>query len=210
MTIVLFDVCHTLYESNTTFDFLADYFSGDSAYQILAAKRRSLSGRIRAKFGSFEKDLRRDFVSLLDGEPESKLRKRAVEFIRQQNTIDATHELLNEAKLRGDQVHLVSGSLDFIVEAVADELSVDASHCTRLMYEDQICRGIITDDLDGHKADLLKREFRGEDLVMISDNFSDGTCIELVRAFHPVYRLGDKRAERYWANKPVANPVCYG
>ena len=51
MTIILFDVCHTLYESNTTFDFLADFFGEDPSYLALARKRRSWSGRVRAKFG---------------------------------------------------------------------------------------------------------------------------------------------------------------
>ena len=60
MTIILFDVCHTLYESNTTFDFLADFFGEDPSYLALARKRRSWSGRVRAKFGRYEQDLRND------------------------------------------------------------------------------------------------------------------------------------------------------
>ena len=48
---------------------------------------------------------------------------------------------------------------------------------------------------------LLEREFTHKELVMISDNFSDEPCIRLVKDFHPVYRLGDKRSERFWRTK---------
>jgi HAD superfamily phosphoserine phosphatase-like hydrolase len=210
MTIILFDVCHTLYESNTTFDFLAAFFGEDPSYLALARKRRSWSGRVRAKFGRYEQDLRNDFVALLSGQPETYLREKAADFVSKQTQIEPTQSLLKQAQQRGDDVRLISGSLDFIVEAVANTLSVETFYASKVGFKNQICQGIITDDLDRQKAVLLEREFTHKELVMISDNFSDEPCIMLVKDFHPVYRLGDKRSERFWRTKPVARPVCYG
>ena len=87
---------------------------------------------------------------------------------------------------------------------------METFYASKVGFKNQICQGIITDDLDRQKAVLLEREFTHKELVMISDNFSDEPCIMLVKDFHPVYRLGDKRSERFWRTKPVASPVCYG
>ena len=95
VAVVLFDVCYTLFEANTTYDFLAEHFADNPEYLKL---RHSLLSRVRAKFGNLEKELRRDFVALLASEIEIKLKQHANSFISRQRKIDPTHKLLNEDK----------------------------------------------------------------------------------------------------------------
>ncbi len=100
MTTLLFDVCHTLYKSNTTFDFLAFYFGDDDRYQKLARKRRSLLNRMLSKLG-MGRDYRPDLIALLAGESESILRERAAHFVAGLQEIEPTMVLLRSALAEG-------------------------------------------------------------------------------------------------------------
>lgn len=209
MKVALFDVCHTLVRANTTFDFLSFYFEGDETYRRFKRKRESLSGRLRAKFGDNEQTMRYAAISFLEGEPEERVKLRAAEFVERLEFIEPTGTLLKQWQGQGDEVVLVSASLDVVVAAVAKKLVVERYFASELKFENDVCLGALDKDLLGNKAELISSRFDGDDLTMVTDNFSDENCISVVKNFVPVYQQGNTRAKRFWRSKPTEVPLCY-
>lgn len=209
MSTVLFDVCHTLYRANTTFDFLAFYFANDARLDELKAKRTSLTGKVRSRFGDWQQDLRRDYIRLLESEQESNLREMAATFVDQLKPIEPVMNLLKDAQQSGRDVQLISASLDFVVAEVASKLDVAEFSASSLVFENGVCKGVFDEDLDGRKPSVIRAMDLTKPSVMISDNYSDSNCIELVDEFFPVFPKGDLRASLFWMMKATSTPIQY-
>ena len=206
--ILLLDVCHTLYSSNTTFDFLAWRLKDDIEYQALAKKRSSIHNRIRARLG-FQDEIRELAVGFLTGLPLEELDRAAMVFAETLTPIQEVMNLLTEYKTRGFEPILLSSSLDFIVSAVAKRLGIVRFHATELHYQDKNCLGTIKKDLLKTKADLIKTHYADAECVFVTDNRTDLACASEVSTFIAVYSKYDSRSARFWRRHAIMNTLTY-
>ena len=210
MSVLLIDVCHTLYSSNTTFDFLAHYFSDDPRYLRLEKRRQSVLQRVRARLLPGPDQVRADALALLEGEDQTTLVMAAREFVKSLPAIEVTHSYLQSQKSRHVAVYLVSSSLDIVVAELAQILSCDGWFASELGFDGGVCNGQLTTDLTAVKDRVIQSHFKGEqDIEFVTDNFSDANCVPLVKSFRPVFQNKDLRARAFWANKPTAEPITY-
>ena len=184
---VLIDICGTLYDSNTTMDFLEFSFWNSHRYlqykkfisllPIRAINRCFLhlfyTDPIRACGVHFLKGLHRDEIaSLVDVFYENYLLKH-----QQQNIIDMIDNY------RNPEYHLVlvSATLDCIAHKIAESLGISTVLSSTLEYDDNgFCTGRITTDLLFSKyAALIKERIYPPFGVVISDNLSDAKLMSL-------------------------------
>ena len=184
--VVIFDLCGTLYSSNTTFDFL-DYFITHKSYKIFRRITRSTVWKLLAKIimQSFEIDITRKVaVRFLAGYHIDELKSAAGNFYKQflyEREIIYTQTLLKEYRNTDKRLILASASLDFIVERVAKELEIDTFRATKLCYDsNQICLGKIKKDLLGKKLAAVKElmSFEKGINILITDNWSDKNLLD--------------------------------
>ncbi len=93
--------------------------------------------------------------------------------------------------------------------AVAERLGVSHYFASQLGFTEGLCDGGLTSDLEGNKAQIIRREFTTDEVVFITDNFSDANCISEVHEFRPVFAEGDVRASLFWRSKPTAEAILY-
>lgn len=207
--ILLLDVCHTLYLSNTTFDFLAWYLPENLAYQTIAKKRRSLFNRVSARLG-FADTIREQAIALLAGIPRNELETAAAAFTKNLRPINTVQTRVNEYRKLGYEPVLLSSSLDFIVDSVAQLLAIETVHATELNYRDDICLGTIKQDLLHAKANVIKHHYKGTDSTFITDNRTDFNCATEVSKFIAVHQKDDSASARYWRRNSIRDTLTYG
>lgn len=195
--LLLVDLCGTLYDSNTTYDFLHDYLAKDPAYQRFESKYRKIAYRLanRVLPGDFR---RTRAVSYLKGHSRPALLAAAREFLASTSPIAVVRRRVAELSTNHDRTVLVSSSLDFIVEAARDILGFDEFRAARLRYSGDTCEGEFEDDLLGVKHRLIAREFGHDRCTFITDNADDAACRDLVDRLIGVARADDKRATGFW------------
>ncbi|MFT5012414.1 MAG: HAD superfamily phosphoserine phosphatase-like hydrolase [Patiriisocius sp.] len=210
VNVLLVDVCHTLYDANTTYGFLDQYLAHDPRYIELAKQRRSFSQRVRARLLTRPDVIRNQAVALLKGASRVSLLESAKAYVHRIARIESVQSYINERQAEGMSIYLVSSSLDFIVAEVAMELGVDGWFASVLEFEKDICTGVLETDLTGNKNRVLHEHFpEASAIEFVSDNFSDANCIPLVESFRPVYPKRNIRARVFWSGKNVGEPI-YG
>jgi HAD superfamily phosphoserine phosphatase-like hydrolase len=202
------DICGTLYDSNTTLDFLT--LSNSS----FASLRKNLFSRLLNKIS--RSVIRYDFirnigVGKLAGKTHTELNNEALQFFNSylsSREIKETHAIIADLRKEGFKIILISATMDFLAREIGNRLSADSVFSTSLIYEGEICMGKIENDLLGRKHLLVEQILAEEkakngetEIVVITD---DKTDIELAmlaqRSFviikdqQPFWqsRLGDK------------------
>lgn len=208
----IFDVCGTLYRSNTTYDFLLYYFRRHDLrkYRIL---RLGLSLPIKvlvvvsSKTG-WKWDLRKHLIGLLSGEPEAKLRAAATHFVADWLTgreIDDVHTLLQEAKYQGHPVTLASGSLAPVIQAIADRLNVDGYHASTLETD---AHGVLTgkylSDIKGCKEQAL--HLKDHSYILATDNLDD---LPLIQKAQNAYIVTKRKNLGKWKKRLAGLGVAF-
>lgn len=198
----IFDVCGTLYYSNTTADFLQYYFEKESPQKLFLfnkiSNKRSLIFLYRAfVFKVFHRDLfKRARVFLLKGENQEKVGELANQFFEDflaKIKIEEVHKLL-EIELKESKVILVSNSIEPVVKAISAKMGIDF-HATRLEVENGSYTGGIEEDLMGIKHKVI-HELIGEKLTVVTDNKSDFKLVELAKEKYVV--LHKKPDIQFW------------
>lgn len=203
--IYVFDICDTLYFSNTTFDFIDFYLkkSGSSFKSFVL-------GLIRNKYSPLfivlyllskisGKDLPKYFaLKLLKGSSTEELENVAKVFYQEYLTerrIFITHEILQEAQSQNFQVILLSSTLDPVARVIAENLHVDFES-SELEQKDDFFTGRLKSDITGKKHHLLKENSGSAGYTVVTDNFTD---YELVKgATNRYVVIHDKKAESHW------------
>lgn len=210
MNVLLVDVCHTLYDANTTYGFLDQYLADNAQYIELVKRRRSFVQRLRGRLFAGPDVIRNQAIALLKGASRGSLFESANAYVHSIPRIESVQTHINERQAEGMSVYLVSSSLDFIVAGVAMELGVDGWFASALGFEKDICTGVLETDLTGNKNRVLLEHFPAvSGIEFVSDNFSDANCIPLVESFRPVYPKKNIRARVFWSRKNVGEPI-YG
>lgn len=195
--LLLVDLCGTLYDSNTTFDFLHYFLSDDADYKRFESANKRFVSRLfnRLRPG----DARRaKAISFLEGHSRTKLLQAAHTFLESVPDIADVRRYVHKLSPDFDRTLLLSSSLDFIVEAASEILGFDDFRASRLRYSGGICMGAFDADLLGAKDRLIVREFASGDCTLITDNADDAACKRVVARLIGVARAGDERAFGFW------------
>lgn len=195
--LLLVDLCGTLYDSNTTFDFLRYLLADNVAWLDFDSSSRRLAYRIANRF--LPGDVRRKrAVSFLKGMPRHALLAEAKQFLATTPVIVDVRRRVDELRQHADSVILVSSSLDFIVEAARDLLHFDDYRATTLQYSNGHCEGTIASDLLGAKHRLIDREFGHDHCILVTDNRDDAQCRHVVDRLIGVADAAEQKAMAFW------------
>lgn len=192
----VFDICDTLFDSNTTFDFLKFYLKDNQSFMRFTRIRKSMPIWILNAFcfKFFHQDLiRKKAVKYLRGHSKSQLKTAAAVFYDQYLVTKQRSEIIQlfqEFKSRGTRIFLVSATLDFLADIISEKIGADGAWGTELAYQDGQCTGLILKDLLGNKDRLLEGAgLTIKELTVVTDNITD-------------YRLVKKAKHAYVVAKP--------
>ena len=190
--IAIFDVCNTLFKANTTAGFISRLQSqhGTRKQRLLVQMILNRLSPIRYATLLYSKltkhDVPRDIlISTLAGYSKAELSVAAQEYAEDlfaNHKITQTHALLVKAQQVGEQVILVSNSLDIIIQAIAKRFDCK-SVASELAIQDGICLGRLSRSLTGKKHIAIEKLLKtpDADITVCTDNRSD---VELLRQGH--------------------------
>jgi HAD superfamily phosphoserine phosphatase-like hydrolase len=163
--LVIFDVCDTLYDANTTVEFITFYQS----FHAISPRRQVLSRWLHRHSPFFYAGAaaqrllgwdvaRQRIIAALAGEPLAQLTEAASFYVRDVLPASANqfiHQRLESHQAAGDRIILLSSSLDLIISQIAAALHTEY-RASVLEFDGDICTGRLSVDLTGKKADQLR------------------------------------------------------
>lgn len=197
--VIIFDICGTLYHSNTTCDF-CEWVENRFFYKNLLKFSKSIVGRIINKISEvfFEYDLIRNLhVWSLKGKSISFIENEADAFVEgflKEKKIKEVHEILSSKNKKN--VVLVSATLYPVAKAIAKNLEIESFYGTTLLCnKSNILAGKIDNDLSGNKHKLFKTEKID---FIATDNLNDSKLCLLsdevvIISKHKHLKLWDKK-----------------
>lgn len=210
--VLMLDLCHTLYLSNTTFDFLDFFLTGRRKYIFSIVRKNFLLRKINYFFVLI---LKFDFIKyvsirLLKGFKREHLESSAKCFI---STIKENKEVLsfiNKRSAMYDEIIIVSASLDFIVKTVVEIHNYSSYVSSELVYNNNDdCSGLYKKDILHKKLNSINDYIGSTNITFITDNFTDVILSRYVSEFIAVYKTGDDYAESFWNGKGIDNVITY-
>lgn len=156
--VILIDICGTLFNSNTTFDYVDYVFKEDKRYHfkkvilnnIILRKLNSLIFRISGF------DIKRYYlIRLLKGKSIEDLKAKVVlfydEILRERRNVEVLEQI---NKMSGYKI-IVSATLDIIAQEISSRMNVDAFFASKLAFLNNICTGNLLSDLLNNKDSIL-------------------------------------------------------
>ena len=200
--VVIIDICGTLFDSNTTMDFLDFIFSDNKRYNKYKKIRKSLIIRAVNKtlLNCLHLDLIRKYgVYFLKGASKEEIIKMVDkfydEFLRPR-IIPQAWQVIDTYRNNDHYLLIVSATLDCIAEKVAQELNVNQFLASELSYTNNICNGKISHDLLRAKVKTLNNKGILPPYEMtISDNKTD---INLMAESKCCFALCKHGKESFW------------
>ena len=203
MKINIFDICGTMYDSNTTFDFLDYMFLENKRYQIMRKMSKIIFFKIVNKiiFQAFNIDLFRIvFLRYLKGMTRKELENKVNDFYKKVlefKKIDDVILLLNKIKKEDKKIILVSATIDIIAQRIAKEFSLDFIS-SKLSFDKEICLGTLEYDLLGKKDSYIKEDIE----LVVTDNISD---LNLIRVSKKSVIISKKKNIKFWNEQKLCN-----
>ena len=201
LKIAIIDICGTLFESNTTFDFL-DYFIRSWKFRLFRKISKSIIWRVFNKIcrrlGGW--DLTRIIaLRFLKGYSRQQLTVAAEDFY---NTYlvhkiqQPVYVVVEELRRTGYKLCLVSATLDCIAEVVARKWRIESYYSSSLRYDNSFCEGCLRTDYLGKKIEYLRRIgiYPPFD-VTLTDDFSD---MGLLRNSHKCIVVSKRSKTESW------------
>ena len=209
--VFVFDVCDTLFYSNTTFDFLrfvlAQRGSGgkQTVLKLVSAKWSPLFvGLVVWQKVTGGDPVKAVALHLLAGISRAELyelgRRFVAEFLPARR-IARTHELLAGLAQTQTRVLLLSASLDPVIAALAEALGPVEFVSSQLEYDAQgICTGRLQQELTGKKQHALQKLLAGRTeplrLAVATDNFTDHGLVSQASVRYVV--VHSAAAKQFW------------
>jgi phosphoserine phosphatase len=196
---IIFDICGTLYDSNTTMDF-CEYRAVGIKKKILKLSKTILAkviNKLSVKFFNFDLIRMLHIRSLKDLDINT-LQKDANDFVEQyleKKKIDEVHNILKNYDK--NDVILVSATIEPLAKAIAKKLGNLNYIATSLNYENNICKGTIKEDLLGNKQKYFQN--RKIDFI-ITDNKSD---LELCKLSKEIVIVTKKKNILFWQKQNI-------
>lgn len=202
----IFDICDTLYDSNTTFDF-CKWRNKKISWRFILWLSSTTIGKILNKLSIklFDKEFSR-FLHLksLKNINRIELYKEANLFVSDflaDKKICHIHKILIQAKQENKIIYLVSASIDPIVHAIAKNLGVNYIS-SELNYSKNICQGFLHKDLLGNKHLIIINDIS----LVVTDNISDYSLCKM--AEHSLIIVNSKN-KSFWANHKLPGMTFY-
>jgi phosphoserine phosphatase len=181
---VIVDICDTLYDSNTTFDFLDNYIQS-GYYHAFRKIFKTFFGKVtNALFWRiFRVDIIRTVAfRFIKGHDKTTLLHAADVFYESQ-LVGKKHEkifdIIEKYKKQEYEIIIASATMDIMGEIVAKKNGIQRFFPTMLKYQDGICTGEILLDLLGRKAEVLRKNGITPPFpAVITDNTSDINLIK--------------------------------
>lgn len=181
--VVLIDIDGTLFNSNSTFDFL-DSLPHGKWYGFYRKVGASIFGRIVNKLAIilFSKDIIRMIgINCLKGYSQKKLLTLGEEFydnFLSQRKNSEVFNMLDEEKKNDSKIILASATLDFLSEIIKKRVMADYAIATELKYKNGCCVGKILKDRLGRKMEALVETGISFPVDMtITDNVTDARLL---------------------------------
>jgi phosphoserine phosphatase len=204
----VFDICDTLFYSNTTFDFIrfvleTRKMSGQLYWFNHYTKK---SSPVFLGLAVLQKITKTDWpkklcLKLLQGISRSELFLLGEQFEKQflpGKIITQTHQMLEKLKAERKKVVLISASLDPVVAAIAKALNVDF-RCSELDYDKNgNFTGNLKFEMTGRKLKALQvmLSHQTANFAVATDNFSDFGLVEAAcQRYVVVY---NEKALNFW------------
>lgn len=212
--IALFDVCGTLYHSNTTYDFMKFFLKRNDSkryYRYLLMKSIFLKPLWKSLIylkGNNHLN-RKIFLSLLKGYNVKTVQKEAKYFVENHLTGKHIHELHVKLESHLSQNHhivLLSASIDPVIQAIANHLGIPTFLSTQLGITNETYNGEIVFDMEGNKKASFEKNYRDKNekfVYFYSDNKEDIDLLESVDK--PVVVCKENIKVQYWLPK-LKNP----
>ena len=206
--LAVFDVCDTLYYSNTTHDFVRYVLGRRNSNSVTRYLHKTVNAKyspllyflIIVGVGTGWDAAKSINLRLLKGMTEDKLNSLAVDFVSEylgDRRINKTFELVGQARSDGLAVVLASSSIEPVVAAVSRDVGADGYLSTTLEYENGFFTGRIADEILGRKLDILRMRFENADLAYaVSDNVSDKELLSSAKDSIAVTHHDSKR--KFW------------
>lgn len=174
--IAIFDVCWTLYRSNTTIDFIGYLLKRNNKFKYLVFVVLMWRPIALCLVRLAKIDLRKLAIRQLEGYTKESLADHAHRFyfsFLKKRENDVVYEKLLELKKENANVFLASASLDIVVATIASNINAKYV-ASQLQYVNGVCTGVLCSDITGKKYAALKKEaLTGFYDVMYSDNAED-------------------------------------
>lgn len=198
----LIDICGTIFNSNTTFDFLKFYFSKKNWYKILIMIRKiKILIIINAIFMRlFQIDLLRYWaLTHLKGYTKEQLCSMSdifyKEYLTKRTNIEAT-EIIEKMKRENKELILVSATLDCIACAVSKNMNIPCVFSSKLAFKNNKCLGRLQQDLLANKLNaLVDNKINPPYWGIITDNYSD---MALIKKSQHVFLVQYSNKKNYW------------
>ena len=197
--VYIFDICGTLYKSNTTFDFLNWLFDNDKKFLAFKKIYTTPIWKLFNKFLRvfFSIDLTRVLaLRFLKGYDKNLLLEKAENFViaflnERKNTevLDA----LKKLKADGAEVFIMSATIDVVALAIAKSLGVKNYKSSVLEYDKSICAGKLARDLLGRKDSYLENSMTIA--AVYTDDISDVNILEFAKEKNIILY---KKTEKKW------------
>ncbi len=191
--IAVFDVCWTLYRSNTTVDFILFYLKQKNLFRYVYYRILTLRVVSFVLFRVFSVDLRTLMIKELEGESKESLLEISDQFyfhflLNRKNELVFSY--LIDLKRKGYLICLASASLDIVVSTIAKHNELDFVSSS-LDFVNGFCTGELKFEGAGNKYCLLKEKYKIEKFFcMYSDNPED---LEISDKFDFYYRVINSR-----------------
>ncbi|WP_026462936.1 HAD-IB family phosphatase [Adhaeribacter aquaticus] len=204
----VFDICDTLFYSNTTFDYIKfvlkekGWVGKERLFHLYTQKKSPFFVALYFLQKMTKVDWPKKLcLGLLKGLSKSELHLFGQSFEKQflaTKMIEETHQMLDRLKGAGKTIVLLSASIDPVVAAIASKLQVDC-RCSELEYDaHNRFTGNLRREMTGQKLVELRQMLSHHDapFAVATDNFSDRSLVEAAcQRYVVVY---NDRALKFW------------
>lgn len=197
------DICGTLFQSNTTFDFLDFWFKKESWYQRMKRLRRyKVIGFANSIFFRlFHVDVLRSYaISQLKGYSKTELQKMSNRFYEDYlSTVihNDVVEIIEEKRKNGYELIAVSATLDCIADEICQKLNIPKKFSSTLDYDKYgICTGRLKKDWLACKlVNLIEESINPPYDFVITDNYSD---VDIIKNSNFSYLIQYANSRKKW------------
>lgn len=186
--LVVFDVCDTLYDANTTVGFI-DYYQRRHGNPRIGRTLRRWRSKVSPFFyvGAvihrlFGRDIARQrIIASLAGEGRDALAAAAHDYVREAlstRSNSPVRDRLESHRAGGERIFLLSSSLDVVVAEIAATLGVEF-RSSELGFKNGVCTGRLQRDLTGGKAAVARTLEPDAELWVCTDNRSDRDLLDI-------------------------------
>lgn len=209
--VIVADICNTLYDSNTTYDFIKYCIDTNKLPMYTRVAHGGILFKVSPLFWAIavsEKIVQKDIfktlvVRFLRGRTVQEVKAWSEQFYNdylKRRAINPSFSVLKE--FNPEDIILVSSTLYPIAATIAENLNIEKFLATDLEVKDGCYTGRIINELSGRKLAALKDKYRdGMELeLVISDNFTDKELMQ-----HSKKRIAvcyNKKHEKFWATLP--------